>query len=167
MGGEKIQQPPHGQLHTQGLADGLRPLGGDALDLCEPVGTVLNDGENVLPEGVHQPPGGDGAHPLDGPGGQVFHQGLFAYGQTPLHDLRLELLAVCTVALPLAMHRQPLPGADAGHGAHHSDLIPVGGVQAQDGIAVLLVPVDDRGDGAFQKDQFRGRNSHGRPSFSG
>ena len=156
VGGEEVQQPPHGELHAQGLADGLRPLGGDALDPGELLRVLLDDGEDIFPEGVHQPPGGGYAHPLDGPGGQVFQHSLFSHGHPPLHDLRLELFAVCTVAGPLAVDGQALTGADPGHDAHHGDLVPVGGVQAQDRIAVLLVAVDHRGDGSFQKNQFRG-----------
>ena len=60
VGGEEVQQPAHGQLLAQGLVDGLRPPGGDPPDLGELLGVLLDDGEDLLPEGVHQPPGGGG-----------------------------------------------------------------------------------------------------------
>ena len=151
MGGEKIQQPPHGKLHTQGLVDGLRPFGGDALHLGEPAGGLLDHRQHILPKGIQQPPGHGGPHPLHRPGGQVFQQGLFPHRHPPLHDLRPELLPVGAVTGPLSVNGQALPRADARHGAHHGDLFPcLRGLQAQNGIAVLLIAVDDGGDGAVQ-----------------
>ena len=71
MLGQKVQQPPHGQLHAQGLVHGLRPLGGDALDLGQALGLLLDHGEHICPEGVEEPPGGHAAHALHGPGHEV------------------------------------------------------------------------------------------------
>ena len=168
VGGEEVQQPAHGQLQAEGLVDGLRPLGGDAPHLGQLLGVLLDDGEDILPKDVQQPPGGGGADALDGPGGQVFQQSLLPHGHPPLHDLGLKLLPVGAVAGPLAVDGEALPGVHSRHGAHHGDLLPlVGGFEAQDGIAVLLVAVDHRGDGSVQEDQFRGRSIHGHLSFVG
>ena len=151
MGGEKIQQPTHGQLHTQGLVNGFGPFGGDALDLRQPLGVLFDDGEDIRPKGIHQPPGGDAAHALDSAGGQIFQNGFFPHGHPPLHDLGLELGAVGAVVGPLTVDGEALAGVDARHGAHDGDLLVLlVGFQAEDGIAVFLVAVDDRGDGAFQ-----------------
>ena len=79
MGGEKIQQPPHGKLHTQGLVDGLRPFGGDALHLGEPAGASSITVSTSSPK-ASSSRRAMAAPPLHRPGGQVFQQGLFPTG---------------------------------------------------------------------------------------
>ena len=61
----------------------------------------------------------------------------------PLHLLRLDLVPVGGVADPAAGDDEVFPGGGAGDGAHHSDHLPVAGDQPEDGVAVLLVLVDE------------------------
>ena len=74
---------------------------------------------------------------------------LDALGHTPLHHIGPELRAVGGVADPAAPEVQVLPRRYPGHGAHGSDLL-VPHIQAQDGVAVFLVLIDDGGDNALQ-----------------
>ena len=52
---------------------------------------------------------------------------------------RSELLPVAGMALPHALHRQPLAGSGERQTAHHRDRLVAAHVQPEDGIAVLLV----------------------------
>ncbi len=82
------------------------------------------------------------------------------HGHPPLYDLGLKLLPVGAVAGPLAVDGEALPGFIPGMVPTTVTSSPlVGGFEAQDGIAVLLVAVDHRGDSSVQEDQFRGEVS--------
>ena len=74
-------------------------------------------------------------------------------GQAALHHIRPELCAVGGVAHPLAPDGEVLPGGDPGHGAHHRQLL-LSHIQAEDGIAVVLVLKDNGGDGPLQSRLF-------------
>ena len=154
---QKIQQPPHAHLEPEGLPDLEGTLAGDSLDLGELFGMLLQDVEGVGAELLHQPPGGGGAYPFDGAGGQVFKDGLFSHGDAPLHDLGLELLAVGGVAAPGALDGQTLAGCGAGHAAHHRHRLAVSHAEAEDGIAVFLVAEDDGLHRPLHQGEFFGR----------
>ena len=157
---QKVQQQAHPHLEPVGLPDLEGPLPGDALDPGQILRVLLQDGEGLLPEFLHQPPGGGGPHPLDGPGGQVLLNGLYPHGHPALHDLGLELLPVGGVAAPGAVDGQALPGGGAGHAAHHRHRLPGAHRQAEHGVAILLIAEEDRVHGALQKVQlflFHGR----------
>ena len=135
--------------HVVGPLDDIQIVFAD--QMCISARGLLDHRQHILPKGIQQPPGHGGPHPLHRPGGQVFQQGLFPHRHPPLHDLRPELLPVGAVTGPLSVNGQALPRADARHGAHHGDPFPcLRGLQAQNGIAVLLIAVDDGGDGAVQ-----------------
>ena len=72
-----------GQLH------GL--LGGDALDGLQPLRLLLDNGQGVRPEAVHQPLGGGGADALENAGGQIGRDVLPRLRHAALHGFRREL----------------------------------------------------------------------------
>ena len=59
--------------------------------------------------------------------------------QTAPGGAGFELFAVAWVALPHALHRKSLAGRGKGKAAHHRDGLLASHVQAQNGVAVLLV----------------------------
>lgn len=145
MPGEKLSQPAHPHLLAEAGADLPGTLQGDAPDLGQLLRGVLNDREGVLSELLNDQPGGGDADALHRAGGQIVVDLLGPLGQAALHVLRLELGAVGGMPGPAAPDGQVLSGGDAGQGAHHGDLL-LSQVQAEDGIAVFLVAVDDSGD---------------------
>ncbi len=165
--GQKFRQTAHPHLLPEILADGPGPFGGHAADFTQPLRIVLNDGQGVLPETVHDLPCQPHADPLHRSGGQIFKHRLLPHGHTPHHHLRLELFAVAGVAAPGALQLQRLAGGHAGHAAHRCDLSPFGAVQLEHGVAVLLVAEQHGGHRARHLVLPRQRRHilrHGQPS---
>ena len=74
---------------------------------------------------------------------------LQSLGQAALHHVGPELGAVGGVAHPLAPDSEVLSRGYPGHGAHHRHLL-LPCVQAEDGVAVVLILKDDGGDRPLQ-----------------
>ncbi|MPM64100.1 hypothetical protein SDC9_110986 [bioreactor metagenome] len=148
VSGEKIQQTAHPHLKPEGLPQRQGLFSGDSPQAGEPLRLLLQNAQGVRSEFVHQPPGGGGAHPLQGPGGQIVQNRLFPRGHAPLGYLCLELLAVGAVPPPGAVYRESLSRRRPGQAAHHGQFPPIRGFQAQNSIAVVLIAKDHGGYGS-------------------
>ena len=151
---QKGQQQAHAHLEPEGVPDLEGPLPGDALDAGEVLRVLLQHGEGIRAELLHQPPCGGGAHPLHRAGGQVFQDGLFPHGDPALHDLSLELLSIGGVAAPASLDGEPLAGGGAGHAAHHRHRFALPHGEAQHGVAVFFIAENHRVHRALQDRQF-------------
>ena len=150
---QKFHQPPGPHLLAKDLANLPGPLSGNPLDFGQLLRVLLHNGEGVLPELLNDEPCGGLAHPLHRSGGQVVVNFLQPLGQAPVHHLRLHLRPVGGVSGPPAPDGQILPRRNPRHGPYHRDLLPPD-VQPEDGVTVLLVLINNRGDGTLQQLQF-------------
>ena len=147
---KKLQQAPGAHLLAEHLADLPGSLKGDSLDFGKLFRFILNDGKGVLSKLLDNIPGGDLAHPLYRPGGQIVEDFLQPLGQAALHQLGPHLRAVGGVAGPATPDGQILPRRHSGYGPHHCNLLTMD-VQLEDGVAVLLILKNHSRDGALQQ----------------
>ena len=143
---EEFHQPPQPRLPAEGGAYLLGLARAYAPDEGEFFRLALYDVQRALAEALDYQRRRGGAHALHGVPGQVLVYGLRAVGQAALGVLGLELPAMAGVGAPLAEGPELLAGIGGRQGAHHGGQPPVQRVQAQHGVAVLLVGVDYRGD---------------------
>ena len=148
VGGQKLHEPAHAGLGAEALGHLPRLLRGDAGQLAQPLGMVLQNLQGRLPEAAHDLLRGPGADALDAAGGKVGHNLLGGLRHEPLQELRAELPAVLGVGLPPARDEQALAGAHQGDHAHHGDDALALAVQLEHGISVFFILVHDRADRA-------------------
>ena len=147
VGGEEGHQPPHPGLIAEALPDLFGPPGGDSLDLGQLSRILLQHHQAVGPEALDDGAGGGGPHALDHPGGQIVQYLVFLRGHIPLHLMNLHLVPVDRMAHPPSRHHQVLPGRGKGDGPHRRHRLAVGSDQPEDSVAVLLVLINNMGDG--------------------
>ena len=148
--GKKLQQRPHPHLEPELLSNGLGLGIGDAGDFCKSAGFPLHDGQSVFTEVLHDPGRHPGSDALNDPAGQVtqdLHAGL---GHEPLQKLRFKLFAVALMGAPAAGDQEPLAHGGPGDGAHHRVGLAVGAVQAQYGIAIVIILIHHGADGTLE-----------------
>ena len=103
---------------------------------------------------IDDPGGGPGAHAGDDLAGQVAEDLAAGLGQQALEKFRLELAAVTGVIAPLARDHEPLAHSGQGDGAHHGDGLAAAHIQADDGVAVIVILVNHGGNDALDNFHF-------------
>ena len=103
---------------------------------------------------VDDPGGGPGAHAGDDLAGQVAEDLAAGLGQQALEEFRLELAAVTGVIAPFSRDHEPLAHGGQGDGAHHGDGLAAAHIQADDGIAVIVILVNHGADDALDNFHF-------------
>ena len=150
MGSEKLHKLTHTHLDPELLSDLPGPLGRNAGDLRQPFRLPLHDLQGFFSEMCHDPCGGFGADPLDDPAGEICLDLAGGLGHEPLQKFRLKLLAVAGMGAPLPRYHKPLPHHRQGNGPNHRHRLALSDVQPQNGVAVVVILVYHRLDGALQ-----------------
>ena len=166
--GKKLHELPHADPLLEFLADGPGALQGNARDLRQPLRLPLHDDQGLVAEMVHDPGCGPGTHAGDDLAGQVAEDLAAGLGQQALQKLRLELPAVAGMTVPFARDHEPLAHHRQGDGAHHGDGLSAAHIQADDGIAVIVILVNHGADDALYNFHFLFHlNISRRPSATG
>ena len=140
VGGEKLHQPAHPGLGPIGLADLSGFAEADPLHAGQTFGLLGEHLQRFRAERVDQQRRRGRTDAFDGAGSQVFVYMMFTHGQTAPRGARLELLPVAGMALPHAVHGQPLPGGGKGHASHHDDGFVAAHVQTKHGVSAAPHP---------------------------
>lgn len=110
---------------------------------------LFHDLQGVVPKGLYNPPGQDGADPLDGPAGQIFQDGCRRWREIPLVQLNPELGAIGGMGGEKTGEGQLLPHLHIHHGAHHCDQF-LAGIELQNSKARVLAFEGDAVHAALQ-----------------
>lgn len=140
VGLQEDHDVPDGPLGCPCLGDLAAPCGADPFHLAQPAGVLVDDGEGLHAELLHQAPGKLLADALHEPRAQVALDARKGRGSDSRKGFDLELLAELGVDRPLAREAQAFAGLDAGEVAHRDDLAPgLGERDDNDAPRVLLV----------------------------
>ena len=137
--GKKLHQLAHTHLQLEFLADELCLFPGNAGDLRQTLGFPLHDEQRLFSKMSDDPLCHPGTDALDDPAGKIaqnFHTGL---GHEPFQKFRLKLAAVASVIAPFARHHQPLAHSGQRNGSHNRHRLAAAHIQAQHGIAVVII----------------------------
>ena len=147
-GADKLHQTAHTGLLTKALGHLPRLGQADVLDGSQLIRVVLQDFQGLVPKTSHQDRGRGRADALHRAAGQVLVDGPLPCRHETLGEGGLELPPVDVVVHPGAADDHALAAGGIGEAAHDRDVLPVLIRQAQNGVTVVLVFIDDRIDGA-------------------
>ena len=147
--GQKVHQQAHFAHFGELLTDVSCLACGDAANLGQALGFVLQHVEGLRAEGLGDAHGELGADAADESRAEILCHAAGGLGQAALEAVRLELLAIRRMGDPGAVTDQLLAQSEIGDDACHRDLLAVPGEQAQDDIAVFSILKHDLCDRAI------------------
>ena len=146
---KKLHEAAHAHLQTEFLADLHGTLISDTGDFRKPLRLPLHNLQGLSAKPIYNSLGDLGADALDHTAGQIGENLHFRLGHHPLQKLRFELFAVAGMRGPLAGYHQPLAQAGQGNGANDGNMLIFADIHAQHAVAVVIVLIDNGGDGAL------------------